>query len=62
MGKAKLGYLPQKHMIPTTFSDKPEEWRQWQEDIEDYLDSINPGIKALLQEINKDADEVKSNL
>ena len=56
--KVKHGYLPQKHMTPKTFADKPEEWRQWQEDVEEYLDSINPGIKELLQEIDRETAEV----
>ena len=46
------GYLPQKSMIPKTFSDKVDEWRQWQEDVEDFMDTLNPGMKALLQEID----------
>jgi len=27
------GYLPQKSMIPKTFSDKHEEWRVWQDEV-----------------------------
>ena len=46
------GYMPQKNMVPSVFSDKIEEWRQWQEDVEDFMDTANPGMKALLQEIN----------
>ena len=52
------GYLPQKNMIPKPFSDKAEDWRQWSEDVADYLDSVNPGMKQLLDEINKLQDPV----
>ena len=52
------GYLPQNNMVPKAFSDKTEEWRIWQEEIEDYMDSVNPGMKALLSEINKEKELV----
>ena len=52
------GYIPQKHMVPEVFTDKIHEWRQWQEDVEDYMDTINPGMKALLQAINREDDVV----
>ena len=52
------GYLPQKHIIPNIFTDKVEEWRTWPEDVEEYFDSINPGMKELLQDIGKEQDEV----
>ena len=52
------GYLPQKHIIPKIFTDKVEEWRTWQEDVEEYFDSVNPGMKELLQDIDKAQVEV----
>ena len=45
-------------MVPKTFADKVEEWRQWQEDVEDSLDSVNPGMKMLLVEIDGETDMV----
>ena len=27
------GYIPQKQLMPKTFSDKPEDWRSWREDV-----------------------------
>ena len=52
------GYLPQKQMVPKAFSDKAEDWRTWQEEIEDYLDSVNPGMKELLKEVDKEEDPI----
>eukprot|EP00974_Lingulodinium_polyedra_P013783 1336212-Lingulodinium_polyedra.AAC.1 len=52
------GYLPQKSMIPDIFSDKAEDWRMWQEDVADYLDSVNPGVKELLTDVGKEKDPV----
>ena len=33
------GYLPQKRMIPKNFTDKADEWRSWQEEVADYVDT-----------------------
>ena len=40
-----------KNTIPKTLSDKEEEWRQWKEDVMDFLDSQNPGMKEFLEQI-----------
>ena len=48
------GYLPQKSMIPKTFSDKHEEWRVWQEEVADYIDTMTPGMKKILEEVDKE--------
>ena len=45
-------------MIPKTFIDKLEDWRSWHEEVEDYLDTVNPGIKRLLEFIDKEKDVV----
>ena len=45
------GYIPLKSMVPEKFSDKEEEWRQWQDDMADYLDNQEPGMKKLLEDI-----------
>ena len=39
------GYLPQKSMIPNTSTDKHDEWRIWQEEVADYMDTMTPGMK-----------------
>ena len=57
-GKRDAGYIPQKMAVPKPFSDKLEDWRAWQEEIEDYMDSINSGVKKLLQDVNGTASEI----
>jgi hypothetical protein len=47
------GYIPPKMLMPKTFSDKPEDWRAWKEDVLDWIDSVNPGVKDVLEEISK---------
>ena len=47
------GYIPQKDLMPKFFSDKPEDWRAWREDVLDWIDSVNPGVKDVLEAINK---------
>ena len=51
--KSQKGFIPKKSLAPKPFSDKLEEWRQWQEEIEDYFDTMNPGMRGLLKDINK---------
>ena len=44
------GYLHQKSMIPKNsknFADKADEWRIWQEEIADYVDTMTPGMKKV---------------
>ena len=50
---AYRGYVPQKSTIPDNFSGKSEDWRAWQEEVMDYFDSIRPGMKKLLEEVEK---------
>ena len=52
------GYLPQKNTIPDKFSGKAEDWRMWQEEVSDYFDSMRPGMKKLLEDVEKEADTV----
>ena len=54
-------YLPQKNMIPKVFSDKAEEWRQWTEDVADYMDSQCAGLKELLMEIDGTDEDIDDN-
>ncbi len=35
-GNGMKGYLPLKSMVPGVFSDKAEDWRQWQDDAMDH--------------------------
>ena len=47
------GYLPQKNRIPKTFDDEYSQWRQWREDVEDYVDTARGGMKKFLKKIVK---------
>ena len=47
------GYIPPKMLMPKTFNDKPEDWKSWREDVFDWIDSVNPGVKDVLEEISK---------
>ena len=58
------GYIPQKELMPKSFNDKPEDWRAWREDVLDWIDAVNPGVKEVLEDINKwdDWDEFELTL
>jgi len=43
------GYLPLKSMVPKEFKDQTNDWRQWQDDILDYLDNVNAGMRGILK-------------
>ena len=63
-GRPTEGYIPQKDLIPKVFSDKTEDWRAWREDVLDWIDASNPGVKDVLEAINKweDWDEFELQL
>ena len=52
------GYLPQKSMIPKNFTDKADEWRSWQEEFADYVDTVTRGMKKVLAEIDQETDVI----
>ena len=52
------GCLPQKSMIPKNFTDKADEWRSWQEEVADYVDTVTPGMKKVLAEIDQETDVI----
>ena len=45
------GCLPSKSLVPGVFTDNLEDWGQWQEDMLDYFDHINPGMKEFFKEV-----------
>ena len=51
-------YLPRKQMIPQIYSNKPDDWRAWTEDVADWLDSICDGLKDLLREAGAEEDDI----
>ena len=42
--------------MPKTFSNKEEDWRTWQDDVMDYFDSITPGMRDLLKEVELETE------
>ena len=43
------GYIPAKHMVPSKFDNAEEKWRAWQDEVLDYLDTQQPGMRKLLK-------------
>ena len=50
------GYLLQKSMIPENCPHKSDEWRSWQGEVADYVDTMTPGMKKV--EINEETDVI----
>ena len=49
-GWKEKGYIPTKSMIPKTYNNQEDQWRQWQEDVTDYFDNVNPGMRKFLKQ------------
>ena len=47
-----------KDMEPSVYSGKDEEWSQWKEGIEDYLDIVHPSLKAAMTAMAKQKSEI----
>ena len=55
MDGKKRGFLPERKTIPEEFSgENLREWRNWKEDMEDYLDGQMIGMRAFLQVVAKE--------
>ena len=52
------GYLPAKSMVPKPFDNQEDKWRNWQEDVADYLDAIQPGMKAFLKAVEMEGGDI----
>ena len=52
------GHLPQKSMIPKNVTDKADEWRSWHEEVVDCVDTMTPGMKKVLAEIDQGTDVI----
>ena len=48
------GYLPIKNIVPKILDNKLEEWRQWKDDVLDFLDENNKGMRNFLVEVQKE--------
>ena len=45
------GYIPIQNLIPKEYKDHGDGWRQWHDDLLDFLDCSNPGMCSFLKEI-----------
>ena len=45
-------------MIPKNFTDKADEWRSWQEEATEDVDTMTPGMKKVLAEIDQETDVI----
>ena len=50
-----------KSMVLNIFSNKEEECRRWQEDVTDFFDSQNVGMRDLLKKVELEANPVDEN-
>ena len=53
------GYIPIKKLVPKEYKDHGDGWRQWQDDLLDFLDCSNPGMRSFLKEIEAQTEELK---
>ena len=51
-------FLPEKSMIPKNFTDNADDWRSWQEEVADYVDTMTPGMKRVPAEIDQETDVI----
>eukprot|EP00973_Karenia_brevis_P081212 11259935-Karenia_brevis.AAC.1 len=56
--QAHSGYLPHKTTVPKVLGEKVETWRNWKEDVTDFLDAANPGMKNMLKAVEKEQELV----
>ena len=56
-----IGVMPVKDMLPKVYEGKIEEWRDWKDVVEDYTDMIKPGMKELMKEAEKEAENIGIN-
>ena len=47
-------YLPAKNTVPKNFESKLEDWRQWKDDVLDFFDENNKGMRNFLVEVQKE--------
>ena len=53
------GYIPIKNLIPKEYKDHGVGWRQWQDDLMDFLDCSNPRMRSFLKDVEAQTEELK---
>ena len=50
-GRKPKGYLPLKDLVPSKLGKEVAGWRRWKEDILDFLDTQQPGMRGFLKDM-----------
>ena len=50
--------MPYKNLVPDTLDNDYKQWRGWKEDIEDFMDTANPGLKKFLKVLERKTEMV----
>ena len=53
------GYIPIKNLIPKEYKDHGDGWRQWQDDLLDFLDCSNAGMRSFLKDVEAQTEDLK---
>ena len=53
------GHIPIKNLTPKEYKDHGDGWRQWQDDLLDFLDCSNPGMRSFLKDVDAQTEELK---
>ena len=53
------GYFPITNLIPKECKDHGGGWRQWQDDLVDFLDCSNPRMRSLFKDVEAQTEELK---
>jgi len=54
----KSGFLPDKMMVPKTFSDNINNWRKWRNEVAKYFDEGNEGMKVVMDDVARQEVEI----
>ena len=52
------GFVPIKDSVPEMYEGKLEEWRDWKENMEDYVDTVKGGMKEIMREVEKEEGKI----
>ena len=53
-----MGFMPVKEIMPKVYGGRLEEWRNWKDDMEDYADTVKPGMKEVMKEVEGEKDPI----
>ena len=50
-----------KDLVPEVFSSK-EEWKKWRGDVEDYIETLEAGMKAVAKTLAKENEDIEEQM